>query len=173
MDPWGSGGSKRTDSESVNGFNHRCTKALTLYCSSGKGPELKRFRFLKDQMNHKITTIYHILLQPQYGIWTMNPLQGCGGFYIDQLGGEIRISLWESYTYLESHIRCPMVPYVMGVALLRHHCVCLRRKQPCTQPVGRSGALMAHTELRVCGAQRTLRTTQRFQFRTHQSRVKT
>ena len=27
-------------------------------------------------MNHKIRAIYHILIQSQYGIWTINPLEG-------------------------------------------------------------------------------------------------
>ena len=29
-------------------------------------------RDLKDQMNHIIGAIYHILLKSQYGIWTIN-----------------------------------------------------------------------------------------------------
>ena len=30
----------------------------------------------KDEMNSKIGSIYHILLQSQYGIWTINPFKG-------------------------------------------------------------------------------------------------
>ena len=32
--------------------------------------------YLQDQMNHTIGAIYHILLQPQYGIWTIKPFKG-------------------------------------------------------------------------------------------------
>ena len=31
------------------------------------------FHFLKDEMNHRIGTIYHILLSSQYGMWTLHP----------------------------------------------------------------------------------------------------
>ena len=37
---------------------------------------LRQDKKLKDQMNHKIGAIYHILFKSQYGIWTVNPYKG-------------------------------------------------------------------------------------------------